>query len=99
MRGVRYDPERREAGFLRRSAPFAGSRVLEIGSGDGRLTRKLAGTTQSMVSMDITAKDLQKARSQQPERLRHKVRFAVDSAEALSFRDDSFDVVLLSWSL
>ncbi|MBM3265871.1 MAG: hypothetical protein FJY97_20955 [candidate division Zixibacteria bacterium] len=43
MHGVSIDPERRELARLRRFAPLADARVLEIGCGNGRLTRRLVG--------------------------------------------------------
>lgn len=99
MRGVRTDPERMEVRMLRRCAPLAGARVLEIGCGDGRLTRRIAGITRSMVSMDLNLKDVAVAQRLLPERLSDRVRFAVGSAGTLNFSDGRFDVVLLSWSL
>lgn len=99
MRGVRIDPERREVRLLRRHTPLEGARALEVGCGDGRLTRRIAGITRALVSTDVNRSDVATAQRLLSEHLDRKVRFAVDSAETLAFQDHSFGLVLLSWSL
>ncbi len=47
-----YDPEEKEIKTILSQAQFKGKRVLEIGSGTGRLTGKLAKHCKSIVSID-----------------------------------------------
>ena len=99
LRGVRRDPERMEVRVLLQRVPVAGSRLLEIGCGDGRLTRRLAGAAEKVVGLDPDQASIVRANRLTPAHLRRKVRFEVGSAETLRFRDRSFDVAVFSWSL
>jgi ubiquinone/menaquinone biosynthesis C-methylase UbiE len=99
MRGIRIDPERAEVRVLRRWAPLRGARVLEIGCGDGRLTRRYASLTRSVQGIDPDPDEIERARRRLPGKLGGKVRFAVHRAEDLPYRRGTFDLVLLSWSL
>jgi ubiquinone/menaquinone biosynthesis C-methylase UbiE len=81
-----------------RAAPIAGARVIEIGGGEGRLTRRLAGAAREIVSIDPSAASIVRARRQWRTRLRN-VRFVVGSGESLRVGRDRFDVAVLSWSL
>ena len=97
MRGVRADPERRETRVLRRSVPFAGARVLDIGCGDGRLSNRIRGWIDSIVGVDMAGEDVSRAHARK--RLDGIARFAVADASRLPFQDRSFDLALFSWSL
>lgn len=99
MRGLRRDPERAEVKTLLRHAPLRGARVLEVGCGDGRLTRRIAGLVKSVVGVDPDAEQIEHAGRLVPARLRRKVRFRVGHAETLRFPAQSFDTVIFSWSL
>ena len=98
MKGVRRDPERTEVRHLLRVAPLAGAHVIEIGGGEGRLTRRLASVARAIVSVDPNAGAVARARHLWPKRLRH-VRFVVGSGDALRLGGARFDVAVLSWSL
>jgi len=98
MRGVRCDPERREARCLKRYVPWQDARVLEIGCGDGRVTRKIAHQVHAMVGIDINKEYIIKAHRTRLRRLEDKIRFLIASAVTLPFSDKAFDVVVLSWS-
>ena len=98
MKGVRRDPERVEVHRLLRAAPIAGARVIEIGGGEGRLTRRLAGAARAIVSIDPSAQSITQARRLWQTRL-HNVRFVMGSGEALRVGSERFDVAVLSWSL
>jgi 16S rRNA A1518/A1519 N6-dimethyltransferase RsmA/KsgA/DIM1 with predicted DNA glycosylase/AP lyase activity len=89
------DPEEHEAAALRALQPsFAGCRVLEIGCGDGRLTRRYAHEAASVVATDPDADAVTDLRRDLP---------AVDAraigVEQLVLPDRSIDVALFSWSL
>lgn len=98
MRGVRIDPERAEVRLLLRRVPLRGARVLEIGCGDGRLTRRFAGVTREVLGIDPDKEQIARARSLNPAWLRGRVRFRAGTAQEITFRS-RFDVALLSWSL
>ena len=94
---IRIDPERHEPEALARiGASFDGARVLEIGAGDGRLTRMYTARARSVVALDSDAESIAA--------LRAAVRSP--NVEALAHGFDAFDdprrrfdVVLFSWSL
>lgn len=99
MRGVRIDPERTEVRRILRGAPVRGARLLEIGCGNGRLTRRLAGVFASVVGVDPSAEEIARARRLIPQQYRRRMHFELGQGERLRFRDRRFDLVLFSWSL
>jgi ubiquinone/menaquinone biosynthesis C-methylase UbiE len=78
---------------------FTGLRVLEVGSGEGRLTWRYAGPTQSVVGIEPDAESLARARAGVPPDLAERVSFRLVDATELDEPADSFDVAFLSWSL
>jgi ubiquinone/menaquinone biosynthesis C-methylase UbiE len=89
------DPERNESRALARMVPaFAGLRVLEIGCGDGRVTRLYADRAAAVVAIDPNAESIEELRAEFP---RVDAR-AVGIAE-LDLPPRSFDVAIFSWSL
>ena len=92
---LREDPEGNEDRVLARLVPsFAGLRVLEIGAGSGRITRKFASVAASVLAIDPDADDIERLRAELP---------AVD-ARAIGIRElrlppHSVDLALFSWSL
>ena len=92
---IAEDPEGYELVALARIQPsFAGLRVLEIGAGDGRLTRRYAQDAASIVAIDPEADDIAALREELP----HVDARAV-GVESLVLPDASVDVVLFAWSL
>ena len=98
MKPIR-DPEEREIEHLARLGEFERLKVLEIGSGNGRLTWRFASMTGSTFGIDLDQERLQEAIASQPDDLKHKTGFALAAAEALPFPPASFDAVVLAWSL
>jgi len=89
------DPEGHELAALAQLLPsFAGLRVLEIGAGDGRLTRRYAEQAASIVAIDPDADDIAVLRDELP----HVDARAIGVAD-LTLPDASVDVVLFAWSL
>lgn len=99
MRGVRFDPKRIEIRMLLRHTPIAGGDMLEVGCGDGRLTRRIAAVAGRITGVDPDQERVTRAKRLTPSVLRSKVRFQRGSAERLPFRSNRFDLVLFSWSL
>jgi ubiquinone/menaquinone biosynthesis C-methylase UbiE len=99
MGRYRTDPERREVRMLLTQTPLRGARVLEIGCGDGRLTRRIAAAARSVVGIDSDASAIARAQRLRSPRHRGRIRFEVGRGEELQFRDRTVDLVLFSWSL
>lgn len=93
------DPEGAHLASLRRLAPFDGARVLEMGCGEGRLTRGIATQAASVLAFDPDAASIAEAKASFPSELSHRVAFQVASAEEIEVERGSFDLVVFSWSL
>ena len=96
---VRQDPENSEWVALQAYAGgFASKRVLEIGCGDGRITRQYAAEAALIHGIDPSEKKIALAREKTPIHLQNKVTFWPVGIEA--FRPpEKYDIALLSWSL
>jgi 2-polyprenyl-3-methyl-5-hydroxy-6-metoxy-1,4-benzoquinol methylase len=97
---IRTDPEGNETEALFDLVQLDGAEVLEIGSGDGRLTWRYAERTAHVTAIEPFEDSIARAM----ERLREtplQVEFRnVDFVDFAGARDaDVFDVALLSWSL
>lgn len=84
------DPERRVARALVRAADLAGRSVLELGGGTGRLTLPLASVAFRLVAIEPEARLVALWSGHPCPVLRAR-------AEALPFRDESFDAVVAAW--
>jgi len=101
---IQIDPEGSEIQLLLDFlGDLSGSSVLEVGSGDGRLTWRYAERAGRVVGIDPKPEAVALAIQNRPETLHQRVSFLSASledfaAEALP-RGERFDRVLLSWSL
>jgi ubiquinone/menaquinone biosynthesis C-methylase UbiE len=93
------DAEGAHLAAVLRAASFDGKRVLEIGCGEGRLTRGIAPLAASVHASDPDPASLDIARADCPLELRAKVRFEAASAEEIEVDPQSVDLVFFSWSL
>jgi 2-polyprenyl-3-methyl-5-hydroxy-6-metoxy-1,4-benzoquinol methylase len=97
---IRIDPEQVELRALRSAASWRGARVLEIGSGDGRLTRRLAWLGAQVIAIDSDRNAIRIARRTLPKSYAGQVRYAVGTAGRLDlWPARSFDIVVFAWSL
>ena len=96
---IRIDPEEVELRALRPAASWRGARVLEIGCGDGRLTRRLARLGAQVIAIDPDRNAIRSARKTLPRSYARQVRYAVGTAGRLEFPAGSFDIVVFAWSL
>ena len=96
---LRIDPEKNEVRALKEMADWRGKRVLEIGCGSGRLTKRLAQLGAQVNALDPDKKLIVMARKELPSRFSDRVRYKVGSAENLKFPKQTFDIVVFAWSL
>lgn len=93
------DPEGAHLAALRRLADFRGTRILEMGCGEGRLTEGLAREADRVLAFDPDAEAVESARTGLAPELSDRVEFRVASAEQLEIAPGSFDLVVFSWAL
>src|SRR6187200_2228990 len=97
--GFELDLEGVHLASLRRLAGFRGRRVLEIGCGEGRLTKGLAAEAESVVAFDTNATLVEEAATVlDPEVREGRVRLSVASAADIDLPRSWFDVAVFSWS-
>jgi 2-polyprenyl-3-methyl-5-hydroxy-6-metoxy-1,4-benzoquinol methylase len=96
---LRIDPEQNEIRALKEMTSWHGKRVLEIGCGNGRLTRRLANLGAHVDAFDLDKKLIVIARKELPASLSERVRYKVGSALDLKYPKQTFDSVVFAWSL
>ena len=95
----RLDPEGTETRALHGLVDFGGKDVLEIGSGDGRLTWRYAGRAKSVLAIDPKDDRVATAIEETPPGLESLVTFRAGDFTQMDAFDRAFDVALFSWSL
>ena len=98
---IRVDPEQNEIRALLAFVDLDGRRVLEIGSGDGRLTWRYAGRAASVTAIEPFAPAVARAQDNLPREFASVVelRRAAFREFAAETAASAFDVAILSWSL
>jgi 2-polyprenyl-3-methyl-5-hydroxy-6-metoxy-1,4-benzoquinol methylase len=96
---LRIDPEKNEVHALKAMTDWHNKRVLEIGCGNGRLTRRLASLGAQVEAIDPDRKLISSAKKNVPVRLADRMRFRVGSASDLKYPAQTFDIVVFSWVL
>jgi len=92
------DPEGIETCYLNQSAVFTNQHVLEIGSGDGRLTWRYAHSAGRVTGIELDAEALRTATKDRAESLRDRVAFVRANSLDLPFPRETFDIAILAWS-
>jgi 2-polyprenyl-3-methyl-5-hydroxy-6-metoxy-1,4-benzoquinol methylase len=98
---IRSDPENNEIRALFDLVDFSGGAVLEVGCGDGRLSRRYAEAAAHVTGIDPFEQAIRRAKANQPDSLRSQVEFHnIDFEDFAAAREsDTFDIAILSWSL
>jgi ubiquinone/menaquinone biosynthesis C-methylase UbiE len=73
--------------------------VLELGSGDGRLTLGIAEDAMHVLAFDPDAEAVERGRHSLPAELAERVIYKVASGKQIEIEPHSFDLVVFSWSL
>jgi 2-polyprenyl-3-methyl-5-hydroxy-6-metoxy-1,4-benzoquinol methylase len=94
---IELDPEEREISALLELVPnLHSARVVEVGCGDGRLTRRYAARAASVLAFDPDEAAIAAMRSDRPPGI---VEVRTDTVGGIDIPQGSADVVLLSWAL
>lgn len=98
---IRSDPENNEIRALLDLVDLSGKQVLEIGCGDGRLTRRYAQAAAQVTGIDPFEEAIERAKANQPEALRDQVAFhAIGFEDFAAAREaETFDITIFSWAL
>lgn len=81
--------------YIREHLTYTDS-VLELACGTGQLTYRLAGEVNLWTATDFSPKMIEEAKKQGNV---HKIKFGVEDATALTYNDESFDVVVIANAL
>ena len=95
--GVEIDRHGHELTALLKAADFRGTRILEVGCGDGRLARRYAHLSPAIVGLDTDMERLAAAAFSSTAMA--SLHFVRGASVPLPFRDDAFGMVLFGWSL
>jgi ubiquinone/menaquinone biosynthesis C-methylase UbiE len=90
------DPERHELAAVMERLPAVPGRVLEIGCGDGRLTRRYSALVQSVLAVDPDESLIAAFRAAGVD---PNVDLRAAAVAGLDFPDGAFEAVLFSWAL
>lgn len=93
---VTIDPEQHELSAVMDRLPAVPGRVLEIGCGDGRLTRRYSARVRSVLAIDPDESLIAAFRAAG---LDPNVDLRASGVAGFDFPDGSFDTVLFSWAL
>lgn len=98
---IKQDPEKNEIRALLDLADITGSNVLEIGSGDGRLTWRYAPQVAHVVAIEPFEPSYKRAMQDMPTTVHDRVELLNATFEdfAAVTKSATFDVAILSWSL
>ncbi len=78
---------------------FGGKRLLDIGTGDGRLAIAAAPLARTVVGIDPDHEAIRRARAEVRSQRLQNVSFRVGGAQHLRFGRERFDVAVFTWSL
>jgi SAM-dependent methyltransferase len=96
---ARLDPEGAHLAALGRIADLTGSRVLEVGCGDGRLTAGVARLASRVLAFDPDGESVERAQADIGTELAGRVTFLTACATDVEIAPGAHDAVLFSWSL
>jgi ubiquinone/menaquinone biosynthesis C-methylase UbiE len=78
---------------------FGGKRLLDIGTGDGRLAIAAAALARTVVGIDPDHEAIRRARTEVRSQRLQNVSFRVRGAQHLGLGRERFDVAVFTWSL
>ncbi len=92
-----YDPKKIEKKSILRTADFRNKRVLELGSGTGRISFQLASPTKSFVGVDVSEECVRFCNHIVEKKKIKNAHFVHSSIEKLDSSLGKFDIIISSW--
>ncbi len=96
---MRIDPASAEPNMIANSVDFDGMRVLEVGSGDGRMTSMIASSASSVLSIDPDEEAISTGIERSKSRHMVNVEYRVEDICTMKLKEGEFDSVFLALSL
>ncbi len=96
---MQRDPEQTEVHYLQTFAHLHNAHILEVGCGDGRMTRRYAHHTRQVAAIDPNPERLALALDAQSSFSHLPITFIQTPAETLPFATNTFDGSIFAWSL
>lgn len=93
------DPDGVEIATIRGLVDLRGTRVVDVGCGEGRLSIACAREGATVLGFDADDESIEKARAETPRELRRRLRFEVADAAQFELPKGEFELALFSWSL
>ena len=97
--GYVLDPEQQELRALDQLVDFNGTDVLEVGCGDGRMTRRYAARAASVLAIDADAGAIERAQAHAAADGLSTATFQTGDLLTTALPAAAFDVVLFSGTL
>jgi 2-polyprenyl-3-methyl-5-hydroxy-6-metoxy-1,4-benzoquinol methylase len=97
--GVTIDRGGAEIHALRELADLTDADVLEVGCGDGRMTRRYANEAAHVLALDTDEERIARAVDATPAALRVKVDYVVGDITEAQLVPEAYDVAILAHSL
>ena len=94
-----YPPPGMEVRLIERFVDFKGKKVLEFGSGDGRLTGQYANRAAMVIAVEPDRARVALARRAAAQAKLTNITVRAGSAERVRLGGGGFDIALFSWSL
>lgn len=91
---MEYDTQNKTLEMIEQCVVLQDQKVLEIGCGEGRMSKLLAHKSREYIAIDPDEKSIEKAKSEIP-----NIDFRIGSGEVLEFEDESFPIILFILSL
>jgi len=97
---LNVDPAKVEIRMLKQAVDWQGKHVLEVGCGEGRLTKRILGMgPRRIMAIDTNAERIAKAKRILPAPLKRLVKFRTIEADEIKHPASTYDIVLFSWVL
>lgn len=92
-----YDPKKIETKSILEAVDFKKKRVLELGSGTGRISFQLIPLTKSFVGVDVSEECVRYCNRITEKKKIKNARFMHSSIEKLDLSRGKFDIIISSW--